>query len=106
MIIKILSPRTLTEEYEINELSTDMKVDFIAVKVGDVDNSVMTSAENEGDITSRSNAANIEIQDLQFEEGEQMIVPFTLSEIEANGYQFTLNYNSDKLEILNITKSD
>ena len=90
------------EIYNINDLEGDiMDIEFIAIKVGDVNETAITSGFSGSDIDERSDDGVLElsIEDRSFKAGETISIPFTSTELEALlGYQFTLNFDTDNLE--------
>jgi hypothetical protein len=95
------------EIYNINDFEADlMDVEFIAIKVGDVNGSVIPT--NFGGLDERSNDGNLElmVEDVAFEAGETITVPFSASLEDLEGYQFTLNFDSEALEFQYIESTD
>ncbi len=92
------------EVININDLATDrMSNNFIAVKIGDVNNSAVTTSLN--GVEGRSFAGTFELQvpELAFSKGELLEVPFTAAQLEAaRGYQFTLDYGQRVLELVDV----
>jgi len=76
--------------------SADMEADFTAVKVGDVNNDadlLQSSA-----LDSRSAPAYVSGQNLQFDAGDLVAVPFRLEEaMQFDGFQFTLDFDTNAL---------
>ncbi|MBT8233148.1 MAG: T9SS type A sorting domain-containing protein [Saprospiraceae bacterium] len=95
-----------TEDYYINKLESDMNIDFIAVKIGDVNSSATTSYTS-GVIDQRSRSISlIKIEDQNFEAGELIQVPVNFDETFSNGFQFTLDYNSSLIDIESLEGTD
>jgi len=92
------------ETMEINYFSEDMQIDFVGIKVGDVNNSANPSAFNDAD--SRNEVFGTLIfnaLDQEFESGENITVAFDAKDLESiSGFQFTLNYDNIALEFENI----
>jgi hypothetical protein len=82
-----------TEVYNINNLASNMEINFVAVKVGDLNgtaipNSLVGTAE------SRSvGALTLNATDRFVEVGETVTVEFTADMANTAGYQFTLGFN-------------
>ncbi|MBK8700839.1 MAG: T9SS type A sorting domain-containing protein [Saprospiraceae bacterium] len=97
----------IKESYEINELHTDVKVDFTAVKVGDVNASAVANAVNEV-AEPRSNTQLNLIADAQTFIKGQMVTMNLRAETAAmlTGMQFTLKYNAAAVEIKSIDGLD
>jgi len=90
------------ENYDIQSLSSNMQIDFIAVKTGDVDNSVSLNA-NDKDIESRSQQnTELKFTNRLIEKDELVMIPFTVSESELNGFQFNLQYDKNILDVIGI----
>lgn len=88
------------EDYDIAQLANDMDVDFTALKVGDVNNSVningLASNENR---SNRNLVLNIPAKKLN--QGEVVNIPFTFNQAQnVYGYQFTLNFDPTQLEFI------
>jgi len=95
------------EAITVNNLSTDnMSNDFIAIKVGDVNNSAQTTALGAGtDVENRSLAETFYLQtanqDLQA--GTTIEVPFYMSaDDRVNGYQFTMEFDPSALRLQDV----
>ena len=85
------------ESYTISSFLNDMpNVDFVGIKVGDVNNSVQANATS---IETRSpGAVSVKVRDRVVQPGEVIEVVFTADEAASMmGYQFTLNFNTDVL---------
>jgi hypothetical protein len=82
------------ESYEIAPFSTTMtNVDFIGIKVGDVNNTVVANLNN---VETRSNpdAISFQAQDRVLNAGEIVSVAIEAGEgMSLEGYQFTLNFD-------------
>ncbi len=89
------------ESYLISKLTTDMDIDFVAVKVGDVNDN--SSVNSNGSIESESNSiAELIINDFEFEAGDLINIPVSIENEPTRGFQFTLNYDYESIEILSI----
>ncbi|MEM9918304.1 MAG: T9SS type A sorting domain-containing protein, partial [Bacteroidota bacterium] len=90
---------TFPEVYNINDLQRDMRINFVAVKVGDVNcsanpNEVIGSEDRHavGDLV-------FQLPDLEITAGQTYEVPFHLSkDAELFGYQYTLEFDQEALE--------
>ncbi|MBT8230063.1 MAG: T9SS type A sorting domain-containing protein, partial [Bacteroidia bacterium] len=93
---------SFTEDYEILGLNSDMNVDFIAVKVGDVNNTAQVSASNP--VTQNRNSENMELyyEAIPITDGDIVSIPVYTNTEGVNGYQFTMNFDSDILEVLQV----
>lgn len=101
------------EVVNINNLSGQLAgANFIAIKVGDVN---LTSRVNNGfsddPVRSHQRQFFITVPDKQLPFNQIQEIPFYLSEdVEAEGYQFTLQYHTEDIEIIDVvpglSKSD
>lgn len=88
------------EEYIINALYQDMGINFTAMKVGDVNNSVDVNGYN--DIKNRNSVEKMTLYSPKMGyrvTGDQVSIPILLSKKQAMlGMQFTMEYNSSQIE--------
>lgn len=97
----------LKESYEIYDLSSDMSVDFVGVKVGDVNNSVVAHLNDNQSENRNSKQVNLVVEAKQFKAGDLVTVNVsTENETELYGMQFTLNFNKQIAEFNDITGVD
>ena len=92
-----------TEDYEIYNLESNMNVDFIAVKVGDVNNSVEVGLQEivAGAITTTASTITFENQEVS--QGQVVRIPFTMENRQSlDGYQVSVSFDSDKLIVLEV----
>ena len=97
------------EFYNINDLDgPQMYVDFIAIKVGDVNGSAVPNSLGGGDDDrSGGNPLAFSVAAKDLEAGETMDVDFTARYMdEWMGYQFTLEYDPSALDIIEIVTND
>ena len=90
-------PETIT----INNLDTDvMSNDFVAVKVGDVNNSAATTMLTGIDERSFRGEFSLRVEDQPLKAGTQIKVPVSAPVDEpVFGYQFTLHFDTDLLKL-------
>ncbi len=90
----------LPEQYEIDNLSEDMEINFVGVKTGDVNGSVETNLREES-IELRSGVEVVfEIPRMVKEiEGQKLIPVYGTKEISVDGFQLSLDFNG-KIENL------
>ena len=82
------------ETYMIEGLTTTMILDFVGIKVGDVNGNVNVS----GLLTSPRSKASMIVNDVTFERGQVVNVPVSIGDVNAVlGYQFTLEFDSETL---------
>ncbi|NNE15880.1 MAG: T9SS type A sorting domain-containing protein, partial [Saprospiraceae bacterium] len=95
------NPWTYESSRTIADLTADMNdEDFIGVKIGDVNNSVVANAQNTGIIT-RSSSIDINYEDKMVKAGEEVELTLTTDRSDVFGYQFTLNTKG--LELVKVT---
>jgi len=97
--------QNFVEDYEIIGLNQNMGVNFVAIKVGDVDESIdqyLTDRENNSQNASK---AGIAIGALAQGDGDEnlMTIPITISnESPIRGFQMELDYDSSLFEVVEI----
>jgi hypothetical protein len=92
------------EQYEIQKLNDNMTVDFVSVKVGDIDVNATTKANASTHLKSRSEEiVHLHFDDKIVEKGELVKVPVYLEKVRNfAGLQLGLAYNSAGLEFSDI----
>jgi len=87
------NPWNYSESRAIVDLAEDkMSEDFIAVKLGDVNQSAVANSRMAGETVSQSLAAvEVSFEDKVVKEGELVELSFTTDRNDVYGYQFTLN---------------
>ena len=91
------------EVKNINNLQDGLTGDFVAVKIGDVNGSAVVNALQSAD--ERSNAGTFELKtaDVSLEAGEEYTIDFTATDLAGiEGYQFTLTFDRDAVELVDI----
>ena len=88
------------EEYVINNLSADMVIDFIGVKIGDVDDSAVAMTQDE--TSARTSGLLIGTEHAAIAEGESGTVYMYGNGENIIGWQGTLEFDQDKFEILTV----
>ena len=90
------------EFMDINNLSTDMMdVDFVGVKIGDINGNAAANSLVQAESRTTSGALTLNVADRFLEIGETVSVDFTAADIASTqGYQFTLNFAG--LELTNL----
>jgi hypothetical protein len=91
----------------LNDLDHDMMTgDFMAVKIGDLNGSAQTSSLIDLDDRNNLDLFSIQAEDQSFESGEIIEVDITADKIrEVLGYQFTMIFDNEVLEFLDIKSS-
>ncbi|MCB9284936.1 MAG: T9SS type A sorting domain-containing protein [Lewinellaceae bacterium] len=93
------------EVINYNNLTVDdLNADFVAVKIGDVNGSAVTSLNGAAEDRTFNGSMNINVQDQQMKAGKTYTVNFTADAIDLLGYQFTLNYNTEAIEIADLVE--
>jgi len=88
---------TFPELTSINGLVDSEIADFIGVKTGDVNGSAVPNELLSGD-TRMEKELLFDVQDIQLKAGEEYTVYFNANQFEQiTGYQFTLNFDPQKL---------
>ncbi len=99
-----LNPFTssIDENYIIHNLTADMEVDFIGVKVGDVNNTVELNANSA--ISSRSHI-NFDLiaKEKKYTRGENSEIVFSFpSDATLDGLQTSLFFDTDRVEVIEL----
>ncbi len=93
------------EYFNINDLANNQAgVDFVAVKIGDVNGSAATNFGG-GTTDNRNFAGKLDfvLEEMPFEQGQTYRVPFRASNfVNLTGYQFALQFNPEALQLENI----
>ncbi len=90
---------SFTESYEITDLSSDMNINFVGVKVGDMNGSVDAASS----LAQSRSRFDIVLDDSKFVGGEIIQVPLRVSKsINTLGIQFTTSFNSSVLQFAGI----
>ena len=93
----------IPEVYEIFEFSADMEVDFVGVKVGDVNNSAVANAHDELIDDRDSDAYKYTVANRFVEAGETVEIEMGLNDLDQlKGLQHSLIVDADLAEILSI----
>ena len=95
----------LYESYLIPTLISDMSIDFIGVKIGDVNNDAVTYQSSDEQLQSRSQRwpMILTIENKILIEGKTTLVNISAKNYEnISGWQGTLEYDKDKISIIDI----
>jgi hypothetical protein len=91
---------TFPEVINFNNLGADhLFADFVAVKVGDVNSSAATNLAGETEQRSFEGALEIEVAEQSLLAGQTYQVDFLAPESDILGYQFTLNFDREALQL-------
>ena len=89
------------EKYSIRELSNSMEINFVGIKIGDLNESSQSSELNSLEIREKNNQEWIIIQDQSFKENEIVKVSIQGDKLSLiSGFQ--LSFQNKDLEFLNI----
>ncbi|MCB0707164.1 MAG: T9SS type A sorting domain-containing protein, partial [Saprospiraceae bacterium] len=92
------------EVINFNNLSTSqLATDFVAVKIGDVNNSASTNGLAEVDDRNAA-AFALTTTDRNLSEGETFTVDFTAEDLSVLGYQFTLEFDQNVLTLVDLVE--
>jgi hypothetical protein len=90
------------EVVNINNLQNAVEdVDFVAVKIGDLNGNASTNNILSSDDRSAGTLV-INADDQKLTAGETYTVNFTSADFEAQGYQFTMNFDNSALEFVGV----
>ncbi|MFK7937098.1 MAG: cohesin domain-containing protein, partial [Saprospiraceae bacterium] len=77
---------------------------FVAVKVGDVNNSATPNMLLGSDERTSNDAVVFNVADAAVAAGEEVTVDFTADMVDVAGYQFTLNFDNNVLDLVEIVE--
>ena len=92
------APNPLIEGYEqehtITAINENVLLDFMAVKVGDINGNARPSTLIASEARSFNGSLNFQVKDQEVQAGQSYTVDFKLKEVaKIDGYQFTLAYD-------------
>ena len=92
------------ESYRIPDFNSNMTgLDFIAVKIGDINNSVDPSGVNQSDERSQSHPLVFEIIDNSFQSGDLVELSFSSRDfLDIDAFQFTLLFDERQLDLIEV----
>lgn len=92
------------ESISVNDLDSDvMSNDFVAIKIGDVNNSA-TTTQFSGLEERSSETVALRLEDHHLQAGSQVIVPFAVAAADQlEGYQFTLEFDPAVLQLADVS---
>lgn len=89
------------EDYIINALTGDMTIDFIGVKIGDVNDDVATAQSN--DISLRNSGPGFYVMHPSMEAGEESVISVYANNFDdILGWQGTFEFHSEVMEIISV----
>ncbi|RMG84972.1 MAG: HYR domain-containing protein [Bacteroidetes bacterium] len=93
---------TFPEVINLNNFNADvLDADFVAIKVGDVNGSANFS-DNSADNRNAAGTLVLRAQDRTVNANETYTVDFTAGDADLLGYQFTLDFDNEALELVDI----
>lgn len=90
------------ELYEIDKFTNDMAIDFVAIKVGDVNNSAKAAGLTTDNVETRSTVTMTTV-DAAYMTGDMVEVPVSVNTESVAGFQFTIDYDASQVRLVNIT---
>jgi hypothetical protein len=85
-----------------NLTASDLAASFVAVKVGDVNGSAQTNLLGSAEERTMVGDLVFNADDVRFEKGETYSVEFKATDFQVSGYQFTLNFDKNALEFVEV----
>ncbi len=95
---------TFPELINMNDVAAgQLNANFRGVKIGDVNGSALPGQLTSGsDERSTGGTLILETENVSVKKGETFTVPFTIAGADIAGFQFTLNFDTDKLDLLSV----
>jgi len=92
-----------TEEYTISNLNADMQIDFVAIKVGDVNNTSSANLTSGGNAVRSGKALNFNAKNQEFKAADRVSMEITVADVVATyGMQFTMKFNDMNLRFADV----
>lgn len=92
--------------HSIGNLADNQNIDFVAIKYGDLNNSTNGQLKEKKMFLAKSRGEDVVplvVDNLYLKEGQEYLIPFNfLAEKEILSYQFTINFDLDALEFLQV----
>ncbi|MCP3929711.1 MAG: T9SS type A sorting domain-containing protein [Bacteroidetes bacterium] len=86
-----------------NLMEDELEADFIGIKIGDVNEDASANMLWQADDRNTNTVLHFELDDQLLKVGQQMEIPFRIDEdIELLGAQFTLEFDSDIVSVINL----
>jgi hypothetical protein len=90
------------EVTSFNDVTTSINaVNFVAVKIGDVNGSAAVNVNGSNEERS-TGSFFLNTDDRNVSKGEEVTVEFTARELDVLGFQFTLNFDANALEVVGV----
>jgi hypothetical protein len=85
-----------------NLTASDLAADFVAIKVGDVNGSASVNLLGSAEERSFVGDLVLNTDEVSLQAGESYTVSFRATEFQVSGYQFTLNFDRNALEFVEV----
>jgi hypothetical protein len=96
----------IPEVANINDIAANQTaVDFVAVKVGDVNGSAQTNFAATGDDRNATGSLVFNVDEAALNAGDVYTVDFKAGDFDVFGYQFTLNFDASVLEFVQVNSA-
>lgn len=79
--------------------------DFVGVKIGDVNSSATTNFAGAGEDRTTNGTLVFNVEDLLLEKGETYVIDFNANDFNVQGFQFTMNFDDEKLQFVDVEKA-
>jgi len=97
----------IREAKSFNDIVGVQAANFVAVKVGDVSGDAEPQTINGVDGRTFNGSFYLNAKDVEFEAGDKVEVAFTSEDLKStSGYQFTLNFNTDAVELAEVVNAE
>ncbi|MEY3051951.1 MAG: hypothetical protein RLY31_1736, partial [Bacteroidota bacterium] len=94
------------EVANINNISSNqLAVDFVAVKVGDVNGNAQANFAASSDERNATGSLVFDVRDMALKAGDVYTVDFKARDFDVLGYQFTLNFDPASLEFVQVNSA-
>lgn len=94
---------TFNEKYVVSDISQNMDVDFLGVKVGDVSGDARANVKSEIIENRNVNLLKLTTNAARYTAGSLIEIPVTIAEaIDMAGMQMTFKFNNSELEFQNV----
>ncbi|MEM6379328.1 MAG: hypothetical protein AAF705_14055, partial [Bacteroidota bacterium] len=90
------------EVRNINNLEGSPIIDFVAIKVGDVNYSAVMNSAQAPESRSTAGTLLLQTQDLMMQAGETYLIPIYANLKDVSGLQFTLEADQSQIELLDL----
>ena len=88
-----------------NVAATILDADFVGVKIGDVNGSADANFAGAGEDRTTVGSLVFNVEEQELEAGETYTVDFKATDFDYNGYQFTMNFDQDVVEFVDVNSA-